>query len=132
MSGATRRHSQALLPSRMIAELLNRSAVIVKPLQPYLDWCKTDDEEGLAESVFKSLRNEPHVFLIPEYDDSSSRQAVLKRSWPFLFEAMLEGWVTDEEYWPESRTLDMFLEWFEIQMVAAVQDLASDTPVEPI
>ncbi len=82
--------------------------------------------------MFESLQNEPHVFLIPGYEDSTSRKAVLKRSWPFLFEAMLEGWVTDEEYWPENRTLDMFLEWFEIQMVAAVQDLASDTPLEPI
>ena len=67
------------------------------------------------------------MFLLPEYEDPTSQKEVLERSWPGLFEAMLEGWVTDEEYWPENRTLDMFLEWFELQMVAAVQDLASDT-----
>jgi len=72
------------------------------------------------------------VFLIPEYEDSTSQRAVLKRFWPFLFEAMLEGWVTDEEYWPENRTLEMFLKSFEIQMVAAIQDLAGDAPLEPI
>ena len=116
----------------MTTELLNRSAVILKPLRPYLEWAKEDDDEGLAELVFENLREEPHVFLLPEYEDPTSQKEVLERSWPGLFEAMLEGWVTDEEYWPENRTLDMFREWFEIQMVSSVQDLDSDTPLELI
>ncbi len=56
MSGTTGRAPQALLPGYMIMELLNRSAVVVKPLRPYLEWAKTDDAEGLAESVFENLR----------------------------------------------------------------------------
>ena len=116
----------------MIAELLNRSAVIVKPLRPYLEWARKDDEEGLAETVFENLQEQPHIFLIPLVEDANSREAVLERSWPGLFEAMLEGWVTDEDFWPENRSLEMFLEWFEIQMVTVVQDLNSDQPLDPL
>ena len=85
------------------------------------------DDEGLAELVFESLRNEPHVYLLPE--DLTVQQNVLAESWPALFEAMLEGWVTDEAFWPKDRTPGMFHNWFEIQMCSMVQDLDSDTPL---
>lgn len=111
-------------------ELLNRSAVIVKPLRPYLEWTKRDNAEGLAESVFEDLRKEPHVYLLPEYEDPTSQQKVLKEFLPILFEAMLEGWVRDEAFWPKDRTLGMFQEWFEIQMCSIVQDLDMDEPLE--
>lgn len=114
----------------MIMELLNRSAVIVKPLRPYLEWAKTDDAEGLAESVFENLRREPHLYLVPEYEDPASQQEVLEEFWPILFEAMLGGWVRDEAFWPKDRTLGMFQEWFEIQMCSMVQDLCWDEPLE--
>ena len=66
----------------MTMRLLNRSAVIVKPLRPYLDWAKTEDAEGLAKSVFENLRREPHVCLLPEYEDPKSQQEVLEKFWP--------------------------------------------------
>ncbi|MHC4339983.1 MAG: hypothetical protein ACYSX0_07200 [Planctomycetota bacterium] len=111
-------------------EILNRSAVIAKPRRPYLEWAKTDDAEGLAESVFEDMRNEPQVCLLPEYADPRSQQEVLNEFWPALFEAMLAGWVTDEAYWPKDRTRTMFEEWFEIQMCSVVQDLYLDEPLE--
>ena len=52
--------------------------------------------------------------------------------WPVLFEAMLEGWVTDEACWPENRTSEMFWEWFEVQMISLVQDLHLDETLEYI
>ena len=116
----------------MRMELLNRSAVIVKPLRPYLEWAKGDDAEGLAELVFENLRREPHVYLLPEYEDPTAQQEVLEEFWPALFEAMLGGWVTDEALWPKKRTREMFQEWFEIQMGSMVQDLDCYTPLELI
>ena len=104
-------------------EMLNRSAVVVKPRQPYLGWTRRDDDQGLAESVFETLRKEPTIYLLPEYEDPSSQREVLEEFWPDLFEAMLEGWVTDEASWPKNRTLEMFREWFEVQMSSIVEDL---------
>ena len=110
--------------------MINRSAIIVKPKQPYLEWAKQDDAEGLAESVFESLRTEPHVYLLPEYEDPTSQQEVLEEFWPTLFEAMLAGWLRDPDCWPQKRTFEMFQEWFEIQMSSVVEDLYLDEPLE--
>ena len=107
-------------------EMLNRSAVIVKPRQPYLEWAKRDDAEGLAETVFKTFHEEPTVYLLPEYEDPATQQEVLEEFWRGLFDAMLEVWVTDEAYWPKNRTFEMFREWFEVQMSSIVQDLDPD------
>ncbi|MHC4164618.1 MAG: hypothetical protein ACYSUM_21060 [Planctomycetota bacterium] len=111
-------------------EMINRSAVIVKPRRPYLEWARADDSTGVAEVVFEDLRREPHVYLLPEYADPRSQREVLDEFWPQVFEAMLEGWLTDEALWPKNRTRTMFDEWFEIQMCSLVQDLYLDEPLE--
>jgi hypothetical protein len=111
-------------------EMLNRSAVVVKPRRPYLEWASRDDAEGLAESVLAMFHAEPTVYLLPEYEDPPSQQTVLEKFWPDLFEAMLEGWVKDETCWPKNRTLEMFCEWFEVQMISIVQDLDLDEPLD--
>ena len=115
---------QALPPSGVMMEMLNRSAVIVKPRQ--------DDTEGLAERVFKTLHEEPTVYLLPEYEDSRSQREVLEEFWPRLFEALLEGWITDEGYRPKYRTFEMFHEWFEVHMSSIVGDPFLDEPLEYI
>ena len=43
---------------------------------------------------------------------------------------MLEGWVTDEACWPKNRTLEMFEEWFEVQMSSIVEDLCLGEALE--
>ena len=111
-------------------EMLNRSAVIVRPRRPYLEWARRDDAEGLAETVFETFHTEPTVYLLPEYEDPPSQHEVLKEFWPRLFEAMLAGWVTDEGLWPKDRTFEMFCDWFEVQMSSIVQDLYLDEPLE--
>ena len=60
----------------------------------------------------------------------STQREVLEEFWPALLEAMLAGWVTDEELWPKNRTLEMFREWFEVQVSSVVQDLHVDQPLE--
>ena len=110
-------------------EILNRSAVIVKPRQPYLEWMRKDDADGLAESVFESLHEEPHIYLLPEWEDPSAQQEVLEEFWPSLFEAVLGGWLTNEDLWPKDRTLEMFREWFDVEMSSVVEDLHMDEPL---
>ncbi len=115
----------------MTIDQLNRSVAIVKPLPPYLEWARADDAEGLAESVFESLREgEPHIYLLPEYAYLSERKELLDAFWPAIFERMLEGWVTDEALWPADRTRQMFDEWFEVQMTSVIEDFDVDEPLD--
>ena len=51
---------------------ITRSAVIIRPLRPYLAWAKRDDTTDIAEQVFEDLRRAPHVYLLPEYGDADS------------------------------------------------------------
>ena len=46
--------------------VIHRSAVIIRPLPPYLAWAKQDDTTNIAERVFEDLRTAPHVYLLPE------------------------------------------------------------------
>ncbi len=57
--------------------VLSRSAVVITPRQPYLDWAKQDDTTGVAERGFETLRREPHVYLVREHEDAESGDAVL-------------------------------------------------------
>ena len=109
-----------------------RQAIILRPNRPFHEWAKLDDGEGLAESVFDTLHEEPHIYLLPEYEDASSQQQVLEKFWPELFEAMLAGWVTDPAGRPRKRTFEIFQEWFEIQMTSVVEDLYLDSPLEAL
>ena len=88
--------------------VIHRSAVIIRPLPPYLAWAKQDDTTNIAERVFEDLRTAPHVYLLPEYEDAESEREVLEDFWPELFAAMLNCWLTDEQQqWPKNRTPDM-------------------------
>ncbi|MHC4515544.1 MAG: hypothetical protein ACYS5W_17845 [Planctomycetota bacterium] len=86
----------------------------------------------MAEALFESLRREPHVYLVPTYDDPVSRNEVLEDFWPAAFETMLNGWVTDKRLWPRKRNLQVFHDWFEIEIGSAVEDLYLDEPLEDL
>ena len=105
---------------------INRSAVIIRPLPPYLAWAKRDDTTDITEQVFEDLRRAPHVYLLPEYGDADSDREILDDFWPDLFAAMLNCWLTDEQQWPKNRTHQMFGEWFDLQMCPVVEDLHLD------
>ena len=126
MHGATRRPPQTLCTGGITMGLINRSAVIIRPLPPYLAWAKLDDTTNIAERVFEDLRTVPHVYLLPEYEDAEAEREVLEDFWPELFAAMLNCWLTDAQQWPKDRTQEMFRAWFDVQMYPSVEDLHVD------
>ncbi len=112
--------------------LLNRSAVVVRPREPYLRWAKQDDSTGIAERVFEKLRSVPNAYLIREDEDVEDPADLIRAACPDVFEAMLECWVTDPKMWPRKRTWEMFEEWFETQVCESVHDLVVIEPLEDI
>ena len=112
--------------------LLNRSAVVVRPREPFLRWAKQDDSSGVAERVFEKLRSAPNVYLLPESETGEDLADFIREAWPEVFEGVLEGWVTDPKMWPRNRTWEMFEEWFEIQSCESVCDLVVHEPLEEV
>jgi len=111
---------------------INRSAIILRPKKPFLEWTQLDDKEGLAEPVFQKLCEEPSVYLVPDWEEPKEQGEILKEFWPALFEAMLGGWLRDKKLWPEDRTFKMFEEWFEVQTHTSVIDIYLDEAIEDI
>lgn len=48
-------------------EMVNRSAVIVKPAQPFLDWLHGVDPTS-AELTLEDLRQEPTIYLLAGWE----------------------------------------------------------------
>lgn len=99
--------------------MLNRSSVIVRPKQPYLDWISEIDELG----ILPEAGDECTVYLIPEYEDNLQKMEIMSVCFEAIFEVELSGWNRDEDTWPQNRTFEMFCEWFSLEFNLMVTDL---------
>ena len=50
-----------------MSDVINRSAVIVMPAEPFLKWLHRADSTS-AELTLADLRREPTIYLLPPYD----------------------------------------------------------------
>src|ERR1017187_4583923 len=101
--------------------MINRSVVIVRPKQPYIDWAaQLDDSELLPDR-----EGERTIYLIPEYENDDHAREILEDVFEEIFERELEGWHTDPTAWPQNLTFEMFTEWFDIEFHSVVEDLCA-------
>lgn len=110
---------------------VNRSLMVVKPKQPFLDWARSldGDNEGLE---LKHVQDDCTVYLTPEYELLDEQTDILAWCCEYVFEEELYSWYTDQDVWPHQRNLKMFLEWFEVEFHSLVFDLADDLPLDRI
>jgi hypothetical protein len=98
----------------------NRTAVIVVPKQPLLDWLHSVDPTS-AEVTLKILREDPTVYLLaecgsdPEAETSSRNPA-----------EQLDAWYRAPECWPEDRGIANFRRWSTCSFHSMVADLCND------
>jgi hypothetical protein len=109
---------------------INRSLVILKPKQPFLDWARTLDDED-KNLTLEQLAEDSTAYLIPELWQESDQRSLLESHYDVFFEEQLSGWWTDEAAWPKKRDLNMFLDWFEVEFHSLVFDLC-DEPIRVI
>ncbi len=104
---------------------LNRTVILMGPRQPFLDWLNDVDPDEQALTL-DDLREDNEVFLIPQFSDDIDSTKWVEARWSSLFEHMLMGWIEDEEQWPQNRNLDMFRNWFDIEIHTMAWDLSDD------
>ena len=105
--------------------MLNRSAVVIIPKQPFLDWVNAvDDLGGVTADDMQGM-----IYLVPDYEDPADADKVLKKVCNDIFCRELEGWHTDEEAWPQDRSFKVFKQWFDIQHYEIVTDVGRG-PIE--
>jgi hypothetical protein len=104
---------------------LNRTVVMLAPKQPFLDWVN-EIEPDVPELSLADLCEDNEAFLIPQLNDEQETVQWVEKRWSMLFEHMLAEWVMDETAWPQKRTLDMFRDWFGVEMHTLAWDLADE------
>jgi hypothetical protein len=73
--------------------MLNRSAVVVRPKQPFLDWVRAVDYDDAPEVTTDDMR--ATIYLVPEYEDPDGAEIFLKRVYGEIFCRQRNGWRTD-------------------------------------
>lgn len=102
---------------------INRAAIVVRPRQPYLDWAASLDDE--APEHAKEMGKRISIYLVAEDPAENAETVPLENYFQTIFEAELAAWSQDEDQWPQSRTLAMLLQWFEVTGESVVTDLES-------
>ncbi len=109
-------------------ETINRSALIVTPAKPFLDWLHRVDSTS-AEVSLEDLRREATIYLVPEYDSEEEARRFLENYCGEIFEEQLDGWFRVTSAWPVNRSFATFVRWFEYSFHSVIVDLC-DGPLE--
>lgn len=100
---------------------INRSAIIIKPLQPFFDWINALYPEDPVNEA-----DEPNIYLIN--DDIDDVEKWLKKKFDKFFTMELEDWHTNTKEWPQKRSYKMFKQWFSVDVSSMIYDM-ENSPV---
>jgi hypothetical protein len=98
--------------------VLNRGFITITPKKPFFDWSNTIDAE-MQFTIEDDI--EPTVYLITE--DFFDVEPLIEQHFKKIFKNELTAITEEEELWPTERNIDVFLEWFDIQLGSMVFDL---------
>ncbi len=101
---------------------INRTALIVRPRQPYVDWANSMDDGG-PKANFKKSREEPSICLVKDIDLLGDFAHLIDDYWEWIFQEQLGGWMRDSELWPSELTREMFLKWFDCELSTMIWDM---------
>ena len=102
--------------------MINRSAIAVRPKQPFLAWLKSVEQSNEALSLADL---EKTIYLVPEYDEPEDAEKMLAEAWEGIFNRELFAWYTTEKLWPRGRSLNVFKKWFDYEHFDLVEDMVA-------
>jgi hypothetical protein len=95
---------------------INRSAVVVKPAQPFLDWLDRVDPTSGHLSL-DDLRREPTIYLLPEWETDEESLDNLAEVSHEILEEQLDSWYRVASVWLDDRDLEAFLRSFDCSSI---------------
>ena len=97
--------------------IVNRGFLSVKPKQIFWDWANKIN----TEIQFSEEEGEETIYLITE--EFFDEEPIIEQHFKKIFKNELIAVTEDEDTWPVERTIDVFLEWFNIHLGSMVFDL---------
>ena len=101
---------------------VKRSAIVVTPKQPFLDWLQAVDPTS-SELKLADLGVEPTIYLIPECEVPEDVVECLRDVFDEIFQHELDGWYRVREAWPTDRSYETFCCWFDYRFHSVLLDL---------
>ena len=107
-----------------ILPALNRSAVLVTPRQPFVDWLRSVDTSSADLEVEDVCA--PTIYLLAGAEDDEVLERLVCEASRRIFEDQLEGWYRVRSRWPITRDFETFCLWFDYRAEALLLDLCED------
>lgn len=103
--------------------MLNRTALILRYNQEFLDWINAVDPSPRSEVLSLEQVNDEHtVYLLDGVESQEELLNWLSFNHQSLFESELEGWYTDPALWPKDRSLELLMRWCSLELHTVVVD----------
>lgn len=102
-------------PDEFDENFINRNAIIIKPLQPFIDWHNNLYPNSKLTEV------ETDIYLINDKIDDL--KSLLKKKYDTFFTMQLYDWHSNKKEWPQRRNYKMFKQWFDVQISTEIYDL---------
>ncbi len=102
---------------------IERVAAILKPSETMLEWVNAQAEDN-EQVTLDDIQTDCTVILLPTFEEEEDAEDYLNEIYDELFVTELSAWNDDESTWPTDRSLDTFLEWFDIEFHSVVYDCA--------
>ncbi|MDC7243575.1 MAG: hypothetical protein PQJ44_06530 [Sphaerochaetaceae bacterium] len=103
--------------------MLNRAAILLRGKQPFVDWINSVEPDDKVKNVsLGDINKERTVYLIDE-ESAENLESMLQNNFKIFFENECFNWYIDESLWPQTFTLKMFHEWFDVELNSVVEDL---------
>lgn len=118
-------------------ERLERYVLVVTPRQPMVDWvCGLEASHGASPEGDGFTLDEAQAYhrtayLVPLSEDAHDVEDWVEDNFDLVFEQELYGFASDRRRWPHRRTLDAFLDWFDLDLLDAPIDLVDAPLVAP-
>jgi hypothetical protein len=106
-------------------EMVNCSAIVAMPAQPFLDWLHRVDPTS-AQLTLEDLRREPTIYLLPEWETEDEALEHLAEVSSEAFKEQWNGWYRVPSVWPGDRELNAFLRWFDCSFHSMVFDVCAE------
>lgn len=109
-------------------DIINRSVLILRPRQPFIDWANRISDQWDPPIVFDLAETRPTPWWswCPSATTKEQFDPLLDEFWPVLFDHALASIWVETNAWPEHRSREMFDEWFDVEVYAFIVDACGD------
>lgn len=107
--------------------VVNRSALSVKPTQVFVDWInQLDATEGEDDLTLADVERESTVYLIGEMDSEEAVRVYVRDRYLDILENELRAWEEDVRLWPETLDWALFERFIQVDYSYLTLDLEAE------